>query len=454
MTRPHPQFARAFFILALAALTVALLSRPAAAVDVQRVVSPGGVEAWLIEDRSNPIIALQVTFGGGSASDPANRAGRARMTAATLDEGAGTLDSRAFQGELADLSIRLNFNAGRDSFAGSLMTLTRNRDRAFELLHLALTEPRFDPEPVERIRQQLIVRAQRSALDPDAVAWSTLMATLYPEHPYGQRSGGTVASLAAVETADLEAFVAQRLARDNLHIGVAGDISAEELGPLLDSTFGDLPAEAAPLEVPAIAPAVDGGTVVIDMEVPQSVVALGQGGLKRDDPDYYVAYAVNYILGGGGFSSRLFSEVREKRGLAYSVYSYLHPLDSSALILGGVATENARVAESLEIIRSEWARLATEGPTAQELDNAKTFLTGSFPLRFESTGALADILAAMQFQNLGIDYLERRNDYIEAITLEDTRRIAAALLRPDDLTAVVVGQPENVEATRAAPDGS
>lgn len=454
MTCIRSPFARPLFMLSLAALAVALLSRPAAAVDVQRVVSPGGIEAWLIEDRSNPIIALQVTFGGGSASDPEDKAGRARMAAATLDEGAGILDSEAFQKELADLSIRLDFNARRDSFGGSLMTLTRNRDRAFELLHLALTEPRFDDEPVERIRQQFIVRAQRSAVDPDAVAWSTLMATLYPEHPYGQRSGGTIASLAAVETADLEAFVAQRLARDNLHIGVAGDISAEELGPLLDSTFGDLPAEAAALELPTVAPAADGGTVVIDQDVPQSVVALGQGGLKRDDPDYYIAYAVNYILGGGGFSSRLFTEVREKRGLAYGVYSYLHPLDHSALILGGVATENARVAESLEIIRAEWARIATEGPTAEELDNAKTFLTGSFPLRFDSTGALADILAAMQFQNLGIDYLDRRNDYIESITLEDTRRVAAALFRPDDLTAVVVGQPENVEATRAAPDES
>ncbi len=455
ITLARPVASRALpFLLVLAAFAFALLPRSAVAIDVQRVVSPGGIEAWLIEDNSNPIIALQVVFAGGAAGDPNGKAGVARMAAATLDEGAGELDSQAFQKELADLSIQLGFRAGLDSFSGSLTTLTRNRDRAFDLLRLSLTEPRFDAEPVERIRQQLIVRAQRNAVDPDAIAWSTLMATLYPEHPYGRQRDGTSETLAAVETSDLQTFTAERLARDNLYVGVAGDISPEELGPLLDSTFGALPAEAAPLDLPEIDPSADGGTVVIDQEVPQSVVALGQSGLQRADPDYYTAYAVNYILGGGGFASRLYEEVREKRGLAYGVYSYLQPLDRSALVLSGVATANARVAESLEIIRAEWARMAADGPTAEELTNAKTYLTGSFPLRFDSTGSLADILAGMQFESLGIDYLDRRNNYIEAITLEDAKRVAATLYKPEELTAVVVGQPENVEATRAAPDGS
>lgn len=442
------------FALAAALLLSALAPLTAGAVEPQRVVSPGGIEAWLIEDRSNPIIALDVGFRGGAVTDPADKAGRARMAAALLDEGAGGLDSQAFQKELADLSIRLSFDAGRDTFTGSLTTLTRNRERAFELLRLALTEPRFDAEPVERIRQQLIVRAKRDAVDPDSVAWSTLTAALYPDHPYGRRTDGTPESLAAIERADLEAFVAERLARDNLYIGVAGDISAAELGPLLDAVFGALPAESAPIAAGAADPAADGGTIVVDKEVPQSVVALGHGGIARDDPDYYTAYAVNYILGGGGFASRLYTEVREARGLAYSVYSYLNPLDRSSLVLGGVATANARVGESLELIRQEWARMAAEGPSAEELADAKTYLTGSFPLRFNSTGALSRILVGMQMEKLGLDYLERRNDYIEAITLEDARRVAAELYKPEALTAVVVGRPDGIEATRAAPGGS
>ncbi len=442
------------FAFAAALLLSALAPLAAGAVEPQRVVSPGGIEAWLIEDRSNPIIALDVGFRGGAVTDSADKAGRARMAAALLDEGAGDLDSQTFQKELADLSIRLGFDAGRDTFTGSLTTLTRNRDRAFELLRLALTEPRFDAEPVERIRQQLVVRAKRDAVDPDSVAWSTLTAALYPDHPYGRRTDGTPESLAAIERADLEAFVAERLARDNLYIGVAGDISAAELGPLLDAVFGALPAESAPIAAGATEPAADGGTIVVDKEVPQSVVALGHGGIARDHPDYYTAYAVNYILGGGGFASRLYTEVREARGLAYSVYSYLNPLDLSSLVLGGVATANARVGESLELIRQEWARMAAEGPSAEELADAKTYLTGSFPLRLNSTGALSRILVGMQMENLGLDYLERRNDYIEAITLKDARRVAAALYHPEALTAVVVGRPDGIEATRAAPGGS
>ncbi len=455
MSFPRPLSRHLALLLVPALLLLAVAAgRPAGAVEVQRVVSPGGIEAWLIEDHSNPIIAVEAVFRGGAVTDPADKAGRATMVAATLDEGAGELDSKTFQEELANRSIRLGFDAGRDGFRGSLRTLTRERDRAFELLRLALTEPRFDAEPVERIRQQLIVRAKRRAVDPSALAWATLRASLFPEHPYGRRSDGTPESLAAIETADLEAFVAERLARDNLHIGVAGDITAAELGPLLDRVFGALPARAAPLEVVEVAPEADGGTVVIDKEVPQSVVALGHGGIRRDDPDYYTAYAVNYILGGGGFASRLYTEVREKRGLAYSVYSYLNPGDYGQVVTGGVSTANARVGESLEIIRAEWARMAAEGPTAEELADAKTYLTGSFPLRFDSTDALAEILAGMQFEELGIDYLDKRNAYVEAITLEDARRVAAELYHPDRLTAVVVGQPDGVEATREAPGGS
>jgi zinc protease len=443
-----------FAALALAVLLVGLAPRAAEAVEVQRVVSPGGIEAWLIEDRTNPIVTMDVGFLGGAVTDPDGKSGRARMVSGLLDEGAGDLDSQAFQKELADKSIRLGFSSGRDTFTGSLTTLTRNRDRAFELFRLALTEPRFDEEPVERIRQQLIVRAKRDAVDPDAVAWTTLMRTLFPDHPYGSDTGGTPESLAAIARSDLTDFVAQRLAKDNLYVGVAGDISADELGPLLDRTFGGLPETAEPLQVAETEPAADGGTVVIDKEVPQSVVALGHGGIARTDPDYYTAYAVNYILGGGGFASRLYSEVREKRGLAYSVYSYLNPLDHATLVLGGVATANARVAESLDIIRQEWARMAAEGPSEQELADAKTYLTGSFPLRFDSTGALSEILVGMQIEGLGIDYLDKRNDYIEAIDLDDAKRVAAQLYAPEDLTAVVVGRPDGVTATREAPGGS
>ncbi len=427
---------------------------PAGAVEVQRVISPGGIEAWLVEDHANPIISLQLAFRGGAALDPAGKAGLANMVSGLLDEGAGDLDSQAFQGRLEDLSIRLSFDAGLDNFSGTLRTLTENREAAAELLRLALTEARFDAEPVERIRGQILVHIRRESEDPGAIANRTLRRLFFPEHPYGRPVRGTSESVSALTTEDLREFVAARLARDVLKIAVVGDITKAELAALLDRTFLGLPARAAPAEVPDTTPQGAGELVVIEKDVPQSVVVFGHGGIDRDDPDFYAAYLVNYLLGGGGFSSRLYQEVREERGLAYSIYSYLSAFDHAAMTMGGVATANARVAESLEVIRAEWARMAEEGPSEEDLANAKTYLTGSYPLRQTSTGRIAGMLLGIQLDDLGIDYINKRNSYIEAITLEDARRVARRLYDVSALSVVVVGRPEGLSATRPAPDGS
>ncbi len=440
------------FLLVVLSLFV-LMASQAKAVEVKRVVSPGGIEAWLVEDHTNPIISLEMAFRGGAAMNPAEKAGLANMVASTIDEGAGPYDSKAFQGKLDDLSIHLRFSAGLDNFNGSLRSLTENRDEAFDLLKLALTEPRFDTEPVERIRAQLLAGLRMEAEDPDMIVSRSLRKLMFPDHAYGVPVRGLPETVAALTKEDLRQFVAERFARDQLFIGVVGDITAEELAQRLDETFLALPESASPLAVAETEPHGAGELLIIEKEIPQSVVAFGHGGLKRDDPDYYTAYVVNYILGGGGFASRLYEEVREKRGLAYSVYSYINPLQRSALVLGGVATQNSRVAQSLSLIRQEWERMATEGPTDQELADAKTYLTGSFPLRFSSSGAIAGMLVGMQLADLGIDYIDQRNDYIEAVTIDDARRVAERLYRSDDLSVVVVGQPTGLEPTTLGPDG-
>jgi zinc protease len=434
------------------AITLLLLwPLSAGAVEVKRVVSPGGIEAWLVEDHSNPIISLDLAFRGGAALDPEGKAGLAHMVASTIDEGAGDLDSQSFQGQLDDLSIRLSFDASLDQFSGSLRTLTENHKLAFEMLRLALSQPRFDEEPVERIRAQILTGLSREEQDPNSIVRKTIRKLFFPAHAYGKPVSGSPETVAALTVEDLRGFVAQRFGRDQLVIGVVGDILPGDLARLLDETFMVLPAKAGPRGLDEVQPAGSGELIVIDKDIPQSVVAFGHGGIKRDDPDYYAAYVVNYVLGGGSFSSRLYEEVREKRGLAYSVYSYLGPMDFSALVMGGVATQNARVAESLQLIRQEWQRMAEEGPTAEELSNAKTYLTGSFPLRLTSTGAVAGMLVGMQLADLGIDYLDRRNDFIEAVDLEDARRVARRIYQADELSVVVVGRPEGVTPTRVAP---
>lgn len=442
-----PAARRARCVVLGLALALAAVVQPAAAVEVERVQSAGGVEAWLVRDHTNPIITVRLAFRGGAALDPTGKEGLANMVASLLDEGAGDLDSQAFQGRLEDLSISLRFDAGRDAFGGRLRTLTENRDAAFGLLRMALGAPRFDEAPMARIRTQILTSLKRALEDPDTIARRALARALFPDHPYGRPVEGTPESVGAISAEDLRRFVAERLGRDNLVIGVVGDISADQLAPLLDQTFDALPAKAASWSVPDTRPRASGETVVINKPVPQSAIVFGHGGPKRDDPDFFAAYVMNYVLGGGGFTSRLYSEVREKRGLAYSVYSYLNPLDHAALIVGGAGTANERVADTLAIVRSIWRRMAEEGLGVEELADAKTYLTGSFPLRFTSSRSVAGILVAMQVENLGIDYLDRRNGLIEAVTLADVGRVARRFLDPDGLTVVVVGEPDGLAAT-------
>jgi zinc protease len=429
-------------VFALAALALLLLAPPAAAVQIQRVMADG-IEAWLVEDHSNPIIALGFAFSsGGAAYDPADKPGVARMVSALLDEGAGDLDSQAYQRKLEDLAIRLRFDASLDTFSGSMETLTANRHEAFNLVRLALTQPRFDAEPVERLRSQLQASLREQAEDPDAEAGRKMWALLFPNHPYGRPVDGTLESTARIDRSDLTRFAERRLARDGMAIGVVGDITAAELAPMLRATFGSLPARAPQETIAAVVPNATGGVVVTSMNVPQSAVVFAQPGLKRDDPQFYALTVLNQILGGQGLTSRLFEEVRERRGLVYSIYTGLVPLDHSALIIGGAGTRNDRVAEMLDLVRAEWHRLESSGVTPAELVDAKTYLIGSYPLRFAGSGRLAGLLVAVQLDKLGIDYIDRRPGLIEAVTLQDVNALAREVLDSSKLSFVIVGAPD------------
>ena len=445
-------------ILGVVALIVLIFglapTKPAgAAMDVQVVTSPGGIKAWLVEDHSMPLIAVGVGFHGGSVLDPAGKEGLAVFVSALLDEGAGELDSREFQQRLNDLAIDFKFDASIDDFSGSMRTLTERRDQAFDLLRLALTQPRFDTEPVERIRGQLLAILADDSSEPGSIADRVWWHTTFPEHPYGRPSSGTAVGLKTITADDLRGFVTARFARDNLIVGVVGDIAPADLMPLLDRTFGALPAAAAAIEVPEGAPAAAGAVIVVDRKVPQSVVLFGANGIKRHDPDFYAAYVMNHILGGGGFSSRLMQEVREKRGLAYSIDTNVLTLDHAAVVQGAVGTKNSSVAQAIALIKQEWQRMRDEGPTEDELSDAKLFLTGSYALRFGSTTAIANSLIGVQLENFPPDYFAKRNGYIDAVTLEDAKRVAKRLLDPESLTFVIVGEPEGVTATQAAPEG-
>ncbi len=439
--RRMPVFLRSAARMLPLLLVILVAATPARAVEVQRVISPMGIEAWLVENDSVPVIAMEFGFRGGVELDPDGKEGLANLVSVLLDEGAGDLDSATFQQRLSNAAISLGFDAAVDGFYGNLKTVTANADEAFELLELALTEPRFDADAVERMRAAVLADIRRRVADPGWMGRRAFYELAFDGHPYSRPSRGTAQTVNGLTAEDLHGFVAERFNRSNLLVGVSGDVTAEELGPILDRIFGGLP-EGQPSPRPAdVAPAGAGATLLVRRDGPQSSMMLSQPGIARSDPDFYTAYVVNHILGGGGFTSRLTDEVRERRGLTYGISSFLVNFDHANLLMVSSSMSNANVAQALELIRLEWRRLADAGVTAEELDDAKTFLTGSFPLRFTSTDRIASILLGMQLEDLGIDFLDRRNQEVEAVTLADANRVAAQLYDADALTVVVVGAP-------------
>jgi zinc protease len=428
--------------LLFAILFSSLFASAVHAFEIQEVKSPGGISAWLVEEHSIPLIAMSFSFRAGTASEPPDKAGITYFLSGMLDEGAGPLDADAFRKRRDELSARISFESSSDFFSGSFQTLSETRDDSFDLLRLVLTSPRFDPEPFERVRNQILLGLQDEEQDPEQIAFDNWRKHIFGTHPYGRNGHGTQEGIRAVSADDLRERKEEVFTRDKLLVVAVGDLNAATLGSLLDKTFAALPAVGKPIEVPEAAIA-DGPSVnVIDRDIPQSVIQFGHAGIKRQDPDFIAAYVMNDILGGSGFGSRLTDEIREKRGLSYSVYTQLYPLLNGAAFLGGAATRNDRAGETIELIRSELKRFATEGPTPQELADARTYLTGSYALRFDTNRKIAEQLLAIREQDLGIDYVEKRNSLIEAITLEDIKRVARRLIDADSLIVTIVGRPE------------
>jgi zinc protease len=443
----------ALALMACLALT-ALNAAPAkAAAKIRHLVSPGGIEAWFVQDSTVPLIAMEYAFAGGAAQDPAGKPGVGNMVADLLDEGSGDLDSKTFHERLERRAIELSFSATRDYFRGSLRMLKENRDEAFDLLRLSLTSPHFEDADVERIRSQLLSILHRETSSPNALAGRKFLQAAYGDHPYGRQSSGTLQSLPSISVNDLKDYTRRVLAKDTLRIAVVGDIDAATLGKLLDQTFGGLPAKATLTAVADVEATKPPERFFIPLDVPQTVVTFGGPGIKRADPNFMAAYLVNHILGGGS-SSRLYREVREKRGLAYSVSESLVWMDHSALFIGSTGTRGDRAAETVEAVNQEVRRMAESGPTQQELDEAKSYLKGSQMLALDTSSKLASALLQYQLDKLPIDYIERRNAMVEAVTLDQAKQ-AAKRLWGQGLMTVIVGRAEAVaQPASAAPTAS
>ncbi len=408
---------------------------------VRKVRSPAGIEAWLVEDYSVPLLAMNFGFKGGAAQDPLNKPGVATLLSGLLDEGAGPLDSAAFHQALEDEAIELSFSADRDNLQGRMKTLSRNMGRAFELLALAVLDARIDAEATERVRSQIFASLKRETNDPDHAAARLFRLHSYPNHPYGRPTKGDLAILPTITRDDIVAMRGRVMARDTLKVAVVGAIDPDTLGREIDRVFAGLPAHADLTPVPDVVIGGVGERHVAAIDLPQSTIRFGRAGLRRDDPDYTAASVVNHCLGGGAFTARLYKEVREKRGLCYSVYSQNADLDHSAMMVGATSTKNERALEAIDVIRGEIDGIARDGVGASELAKAQKYLIGSYALRFDTSRKIAGHLCSLQLDGYDVDRLDRRNALIAAVTVDAAARAAKRLYGDGELLITVAGRP-------------
>ena len=431
--------------VAVAALI--LLALPVQAeTQIQEVTSPGGIKAWLVENHDIPFTALNIRFKGGTALDLAGKRGATNLMTALIEEGAGALDSQGFAAARDALAADFSFDSDEDGIGVSARFLSANSGKAMDLLHDALTKPRFDPQAIERVRAQVLQNIASNLKDPGAIAGEILRHEAFGAHPYGSSGDGTLDSVKALTRDDILAAYHGALARDRIYVAAAGDISATDLGVLLDKLLGDLPASGVP-QPADVALTVKSGVVQQDFPGPQSQITFYQGGIKFADKDYFAATILNEIVGGGGFSSRLMDQVREKRGLTYGIDTALAAYDHAEMLEGSLATANDKAAEAIKVIRDVWADVAAHGVTQKELDDTKTYMTGAYPLRFDGNARIASLLVGMQILGLPSTYPATRNAKVEAVTLNDVNRVAKSLLTPDKLSFIVVGKADGVTSS-------
>ncbi|MGI9399824.1 MAG: M16 family metallopeptidase [Rhizobiaceae bacterium] len=430
-------------MLAIGAISIAFVALVATATNVraitiQEVEGNSGIKAWLVEDYTVPIITISASFRGGATQDPDGKEGMASLLSTLFDEGAGPYDSKDFQARLEKLGVSLRYNDSRDGFRVSLRTLKSDLDNAVEMMQLSLSDLHFEEDSISRMREALKARILRRENNPSTKAGEAIRTSLFGEHPYSRSSRGTIDGLTAISRGDLVSHFKRLFAKNNLTVGIVGAVNSEEAADLLDEIFGGLP-ETADLNPVKRAEISFGEDIRIEEELPQSTITLALPGVPRSDPEFFAAYLMNQILGGGSFSSRLYNEVREKRGLAYSVYSSLTNYDNASFLSMGSKTKSDRADETLSIMRAEIERMANDGPTPEELESAKKYVIGSYAINnLDTTGKIARALVAMQEEDLGRDYIDRRTEFINSVTLEDVKAVAKRLLSQKP-TIVVVG---------------
>ena len=425
-------------------IAVAFFAWPgfALAFEVQEVTSPKGIKAWLVEARGIPIISMDFSFEGGTSLDPAGREGSASLMASLLTEGAGDKASTDFKAETTRLNMSLYFNSSADYTEGSFSCLSQNCDQALALLKLALTKPRFEAEAFARLQQQTLQSIQQRERDQASLASRLWFAKAFPNHPYGRPAEGMVETVSKLTPQDMQQVHAAVMRRGGLRIGVVGDIDAKALAAKLDDIFGELPTSSGKAE-PASAVMAQGPVLESSVfDGPQTFIVFGNPSVAGDSSKGMAAYLMTELMGGSASFARLHQSLREKSGLTYGVSFNDINTRSASFMQGSLSTANETAMQALEKLQAELALMAKDGPTEDELRKVKSYVNGAFPLRFTSNAAISQSLLAAQQLGRGTDFVERRTERVNAVTVADIKAVATEFLKPDKMVVVMVGQPK------------
>ena len=421
--------------------------------EIQQFITPGGLSVWLVTEPSIPILAVQMRWDAGAKADPEGLEGLADAVAYQMNEGAGDLEALAFQRRMEELNMSFGCSAAADTLSCSTAMLTDNADAAMDLVALAFAAPRFDDGPFERHRREDLISIKQRETRASHLASTALEAALYPDHVYARQITEESVNARTPETA--KAHKTRLMTKDRLLITAVGAVTPQQLAPLLDAALAGLP-ETSDLpsfeEITLPDPPAD--PLLVDLPQPQSLIRFVGPGPARAHPDFFPAVVLNYTLGGGGFESRLMRTLRVEQGLTYGVSTGLSwTLDYLKTWGGGGQTKNESAGDFVEGIKTELRKIVDEGVTEQELADAKAYIIGSYPLGFDSNAKIAGNMMSVRQQGLGVDYFDRRNAAIAAVTLDDVNRVARDWLAPENFTFVVVGQPEGLTIANAASPG-
>ncbi len=422
-------------------LTTFFLSKNSDAIQFESLETKNGIKFWLIEDKALPLVSISFSFKGGSILDPVGKSGVTNLMTSLLDEGTQNFTASEYRLFKRENGIKISFSTSKERIEGTFQVVKPRLQEGFYLLHESINKAKFPINEIKKVKSQVEASIKIDNSNISTIASNKFNKFFFKDKLIGRNTKGSLETLGNISRDDIQSIYRSSFIKNRLVIGISGDIEPNLAKKYVDYVFGDLPSKKF-INPISMLEDLNKGMEIIEMKTPQTTVVFGQKGLGRKDKEYFAARVINYVLGGGGFQSRLYKEIREANGLVYSIYSYLLPYEYAGVIVGGFQTRNQNVGKTIEKVKTEWNRIKTEGITKIELQNAKTYYKGSFSRNFTSTLSIASLLMIVQYYDLGEDYFDKRDLIIDNLKLNELNNLAKNLFDSETLFFMIVGEPK------------